>query len=163
MISEDDIRGFKIWSSTSFVIFYKFSFHLVSTHKKKNPAFHFGSMSTYTYKCTLRFTSHQSVQLCLKMLQYMKPKKKSKNHDHEKCDAIVVSIDSIFPKSQKHKHGVKRKGLTVCISYILAKIFYVIQSIEDADQRPWSLQYVMLFLSLYSYGFMQYSVLILFR
>jgi len=40
------------------------------------------------------------------------------SHDHEKCDETVVSIDGIFPKSQKHKHNAKRNGLTVWISYI---------------------------------------------
>jgi len=34
---------------------------------------------------------------------------KKMSHDHEKCDETVVSIDGIFPKSQKHKHNAKKK------------------------------------------------------
>lgn len=135
--------------------FYKCSFHLVSTHKKKlqvNEHVH-----THAKSHTLRFSSHQSLH-CSALppdvaIHETKKKKNVKSHlphDHEKCDETVVSIDSAF---RNHNTTLtqcsKEKSDSLHFINLINLISYVIQSTEDADQRPWTLQNVMLFLSLY--------------
>lgn len=103
-------------------------------------------MSTYTHMqnhthSDFHHTNLYIVQLCLQMLQYMKPKKKNVKshlpHDHEKCDETVVSIDSAF---RNHNTTLtqcsKEKSDSLHFINLINLISYVIQSTEDADQRP---------------------------
>ncbi len=138
MISE--LSVFQDLIFNKFCNFYKCSFHLVSTHKKKS-AFHFRSLSTYSHPVQnhtdLHHTTLYIVQLWLKMLQCMKPRnvKSHLPHDHK----------NMWWNTFHRQWNVKGKDSLHCANSVCKNILCNPKH-SRCSLSPWSLQYVMLVL-----------------
>lgn len=115
---KDDIRGFKIWSSTRFVIFISVAFIWWPPTKKTSGQW----ARTHTCKIThtLRFSSHRSLH-CPALPQDVAIHETKKESPPTWSWEMWWNCRFHRQRFQNHKNtyskrNVKRKGLTVCTS-----------------------------------------------